>query len=111
MLSVYTRIILGAGPYGNPIRNPQLTKKADPVNGISTAATNAGLDFERTISLWRTTYSTVTQARSNLPNVIGAGSQSRLIDFIICSNNIIQLPLIVYLPYQSNLDRPIFSSL
>lgn len=33
----------------------------------------SGVGFERPISLWRTAYSTVTQARRNLPDAIGAG--------------------------------------
>jgi dipeptidase len=86
---------LDAGPYGDPMRFPPMTKWRDPVQGVtydsymhgtfltlmnssrmqcdpSTVPFHTGLGFQRPISLWRTTYSSITQARSNLPDVIGA---------------------------------------
>jgi hypothetical protein len=61
------------------MRFPAVPKWVDSVNGVSYEQYNAGVGFERPISLWRTAYSTVTQSRSYLPDVIGAGSfQSRL---------------------------------
>ena len=61
-----------AGPYGDPSRPVPLSKLADDVNGISRHAYDAGIGFQRHISLWRTAYSTVTQSRASLPDVIGA---------------------------------------
>lgn len=40
------------------------------MNGVSPAAYNSGLDFQRPISLWRTAYSTITQSRANVPDVL-----------------------------------------
>lgn len=62
----------GAGPMGDPQLFPFAKKTADPVNGITPIEANAGLGFERAISIWRTAYSTVTQSRASLPDSIGA---------------------------------------
>jgi dipeptidase len=76
-----------AGPFGDPIRYRALTTDIDPENGVEAAEVTAGTIllrvrhcsdviagrmYERPISLWRTSYSTITQSRSWLPNVIGA---------------------------------------
>jgi hypothetical protein len=63
---------LDSGAYGDPMRFPPMTKFRDPVEGVSWTSFQKGLDFQRPISLWRTTYSTVTQSRSSLPDTIGA---------------------------------------
>eukprot|EP01038_Epipyxis_sp_PR26KG_P009867 gene9867-13274_t len=63
---------LEAGMFGDTMRFPPSSKYRDNVNGISSAEYNAGLGFERPISLWRTAYSTVAQARGNFPDAIGA---------------------------------------
>ena len=54
------------GPYGNPARYDQ-----SPVDGMDKTDLVAGR-FERTISLFRTSYSFVTQSRAGLPDVVGA---------------------------------------
>jgi dipeptidase len=61
----------GGGPYGDPMRWPPISKEEDEVEGVSFAASIAN-DFERPMSLWRTSYSTIAQARANLPDVVGA---------------------------------------
>eukprot|EP00518_Triparma_eleuthera_P000726 CAMPEP_0182463258 /NCGR_PEP_ID=MMETSP1319-20130603/7237_1 /TAXON_ID=172717 /ORGANISM="Bolidomonas pacifica, Strain RCC208" /LENGTH=704 /DNA_ID=CAMNT_0024662777 /DNA_START=101 /DNA_END=2212 /DNA_ORIENTATION=- len=53
------------GPYGNPARYDQ-----SPVDGMTKEDLVAGR-FERTISLFRTSYSFVTQSRASLPDVVG----------------------------------------
>ena len=62
-----------AGPFGDPLRHYAMTKDEDPINGVDPEDLNAALGYERQIALWRTAYSTVTQSRRWLPNVIGAG--------------------------------------
>jgi Peptidase family C69 len=61
-----------AGPYGDPQRWPAMSKWEDEVEGVSFESQNNGLAFQRPISLWRTAYSTVTQSRAYLPDVVGA---------------------------------------
>jgi hypothetical protein len=61
-----------AGPFGDPMRWPAVSKYEDKVEGVSWDAQQQGLGFERPISLWRTAYSTVTQSRASLPDVVGA---------------------------------------
>jgi dipeptidase len=61
-----------AGPFGDPMRFPPMSKLRDPVNGVSYTAYNDGIGFQRPISLWRTAYSSITQSRRHLPDVIGA---------------------------------------
>jgi len=61
-----------AGPFGDPMRYAPVGKIRDPINGVTSAEYNSGLGFQRPISLWRTTYSTVTQSRAGLPDEIGA---------------------------------------
>jgi dipeptidase len=54
------------GPYGNPARVDQ-----SPVDGMTKDELVEGR-FERTISLFRTSYSFVTQSRSTKPDIVGA---------------------------------------
>lgn len=61
-----------AGPFGDPMRYAPVGKTHDPVNGLSADQFNAGLGFQRPISLWRTAYSSITQSRAGLPDEIGA---------------------------------------
>jgi len=59
---------VAAGPYGDPNRY-------DPAANLGENVTllQAGAGFyERSISLFRTSYSTVTQSRSHLPNLVAA---------------------------------------
>lgn len=60
-----------AGQFGDPMRFPPLPKYYDSVNGINFDDYNDGVSFERPISLWRTAYSSITQSRADLPNVVG----------------------------------------
>ena len=57
-----------AGPYGDPNR---YDPAARPDEDVSAKDATAGI-FERSISLFRTSYSTVTQSRAQLPNEVGA---------------------------------------
>ena len=61
-----------AGPFGDPTRPIPESIFNDEFNGVSRAAYDAGIGFQRHISLWRTAYSTVTQSRASLPDIIGA---------------------------------------
>lgn len=63
---------LDAGLFGDPMRFPPKSKYSDPVNGVEWSDYNKGLGFQRPISLWRTAYSTITQSRRSLPDVVGA---------------------------------------
>lgn len=63
---------IDAGPFGDPTRPVPLSKYEDDLDGVSREAYDAGIGFQRHISLWRTAYSTVTQSRASLPDVIGA---------------------------------------
>lgn len=63
---------LDAGPFGDPMRFPPRGFRVDPVEGINRDQYNAGLGFQRPISLWRTAYSSLTQSRRHLPDEIGA---------------------------------------
>jgi len=57
-----------AGPYGNPNR---YDPAPNPQEGVTPKDAVAGL-YERSISLFRTSYSTVTQSRAKLPHLVGA---------------------------------------
>lgn len=61
-----------AGPFGDPTRPVPVSSFEDKFNGITRQEYDAGIGFQRHISLWRTAYSTVTQSRASLPDVIGA---------------------------------------
>lgn len=61
-----------AGPFGDPMRYGPLFKWQDGANGITYSQFEKGIGFQRPISLWRTSYATVTQSRKNLPDEIGA---------------------------------------
>ena len=71
---MYYFISIGAGPFGDPLRHYALSQNIDPVNGISDDDVSQGLGYERQIALWRTSYSTITQSRHWLPDIIGAGA-------------------------------------
>ncbi len=59
---------VAAGPYGDPNRYDPAANKGENVT-----LKEAGSGFyERSISLFRTSYSTVTQSRAALPNMVGA---------------------------------------
>ena len=58
------------------MRFPPLPKYYDSVNGINFEDYNDGVSFERPISLWRTAYSSITQSRADLPDVVGGGKAS-----------------------------------
>lgn len=62
---------LDAGLFGDTMRYPPTSVLKDPVNGISFQEYDASLGFQRAISLFRTAYSTVTQSRAHLPEVLG----------------------------------------
>lgn len=57
-----------AGPYGDPNRYDPAPR---PQDGVSLAVAGKGI-YERSISLFRTSYSTVTQSRGSLPAFVGA---------------------------------------
>ena len=61
-----------SGPFGDPMRFAPIGKARDPDNGLTADEYNAGLGFQRAISLWRTTYSSITQSRASLPDEVGA---------------------------------------
>ena len=61
-----------AGPFGDPMRYLPGKKSVDPINGVTPDEINAGLGFQRQISLWRTAYSSLTTSRAHLPDSIGA---------------------------------------
>jgi dipeptidase len=61
-----------AGPLGDPTRWKKMARDQDPVEGVTDYAENVGLRFNRPISVWRAAYSTVTQSRAFLPDVVGA---------------------------------------
>lgn len=63
---------IDAGPFGDPMRYLPSKLSKDPINGINPDDLKVGLGYQRQISLWRTAYSTITQSRSHLPDVIGA---------------------------------------
>lgn len=69
----YTCFYSGAGPFGDPTRYMYLSKTINPVDGVTVEQFRGGLGYERGISLFRTAYSSVAQARSNVPD-LGAGS-------------------------------------
>jgi len=54
------------------MRFPPLAKWADKSQGVDWTDYSAGVGFERPISLWRTAYSSITQSRADLPDLIGA---------------------------------------
>ncbi len=61
-----------AGPFGDTMRYPPRSEMKDKENGINKLENSQALGFQRPISLWRTSYSTVTQSRRGLPNAVGA---------------------------------------
>jgi dipeptidase len=65
-----------AGPFGDVVRAGGVPSWQDPVNGLQPAETNeedGTMVFpNRAISLWRTSYGSIAQARASLPNTIGA---------------------------------------
>jgi dipeptidase len=63
---------LDAGPFGDTMRYPPTSVFRDAENGITYDEYQDSLGQQRPISLFRTAYSTVTQARSNLPDIVGA---------------------------------------
>lgn len=63
---------LGGGVFGDTMRYPPTSRLHDPENGVSWEEYMKGLGDQRPISLFRTAYSTITQSRRNLPDVIGA---------------------------------------
>lgn len=63
-----TTLGVAAGPYGNPNR----FDGGASYNGDLTGAESGWGVFERPISMFRTTYSFVTQSRSHLPDTVGA---------------------------------------
>mmetsp|Transcript_8804 Transcript_8804/g.13172 ORF Transcript_8804/g.13172 Transcript_8804/m.13172 type:complete len:726 (+) Transcript_8804:54-2231(+) len=60
-----------AGPFGDVIRSGGSSIAHDPVNGLTPTQKKTMAFPVRAISIWRTTYSTIAQARSELPNDIG----------------------------------------
>lgn len=65
-----------SGPFGDVVRASGVPSWKDPVNGLAPEETNeedGTMSFpNRAISLWRTSYGSIAQARSSLPNEIGA---------------------------------------
>lgn len=57
---------LDSGPFGDTFRHGALSKEEDNTNGVEREQFYDGLGFGRPISLWRTTYGSVTQSRSSL---------------------------------------------
>jgi dipeptidase len=60
------------GPFGDPMRYGPVFKWQDTTNGVSFKAFENGIGFQRPISLWRTSYATVTTSRKDLPDEVGA---------------------------------------
>lgn len=58
---------IAAGPYGDPNRYDPSANKGENVTLLQAQ----GGFYERSISLFRTSYSTVTQSRGALPNLVG----------------------------------------
>ena len=58
---------IAAGPYGDPNRYDPSANKGENVTLLQAQ----GGFYERSISLFRTSYSTVTQSRGDLPNLVG----------------------------------------
>eukprot|EP00604_Paraphysomonas_vestita_P004297 CAMPEP_0174825458 /NCGR_PEP_ID=MMETSP1107-20130205/42774_1 /TAXON_ID=36770 /ORGANISM="Paraphysomonas vestita, Strain GFlagA" /LENGTH=330 /DNA_ID=CAMNT_0016057083 /DNA_START=416 /DNA_END=1405 /DNA_ORIENTATION=- len=64
---------LAAGPFGDVMRYEALPSSIDPVNGINYPnESSIALMHERPISLYRTVYASIAQARKKLPDSIGA---------------------------------------
>jgi len=64
---------LAAGVFGDVMRYEAMPSFIDSKNGILYPnETSTALRFERAISLYRTVYASIAQARPNLPDVIGA---------------------------------------
>lgn len=63
---------LDGGPFGDTMRYPPTPALKDPENGVTYEEFEHSLGSQRAISLFRTSYSTVTQSRAHLPDVIGA---------------------------------------
>ena len=62
---------IASGPFGDPMRYGPLFKWDDAYNGVTFSQFEKGIGFARPISLWRTSYATVTQSRQKLPDEIG----------------------------------------
>lgn len=64
---------LAAGPFGDVMRYEAMPSTIDPTNGIIYPnESSVGLIHERPISLYRTVYASIAQARKSLPDSIGA---------------------------------------
>lgn len=64
---------LGAGPFGDVMRYEAAPSTLDPVNGILYPnETDIAVRPERPISLYRTVYASIAQARRDLPDAVGA---------------------------------------
>ena len=64
---------MAAGPFGDVMRFEAMPSWMDPDNGIEyPEETSTAVGFERAISLYRTVYASVAQARSKLPDEVGA---------------------------------------
>ncbi len=63
---------MDAGPFGDPVRWAPVSVRVDPQFGVSWNQFNAGLQFNRPISLHRTSYSSITQSRMSMPDLLGA---------------------------------------
>jgi dipeptidase len=63
---------IDAGPFGDPMRYGPKFKWQDERDGVTWKQFDSGLGFQRPISLWRTSYATVTTSRKDLPDEIGA---------------------------------------
>lgn len=64
---------LAAGPFGDVMRYEALPSSIDPVDGILYPnESSVALIHERPISLYRTVYASIAQARKSLPDSVGA---------------------------------------
>mmetsp|Transcript_13720 Transcript_13720/g.14261 ORF Transcript_13720/g.14261 Transcript_13720/m.14261 type:complete len:715 (+) Transcript_13720:67-2211(+) len=60
-----------AGPFGDVIRSGPNSIRVDPINGLTADDYKTTVFPNRAISIWRTAYSSIAQARASLSDVIG----------------------------------------
>jgi dipeptidase len=63
---------MDAGRFGDPVRFRPVSAATDPLLGVTVDQYNKGLMYNRAISIARTSYSTVTHSRGDVPDVLGA---------------------------------------